>query len=111
LVEQIRHGNQEAFNELYKIFSPMVHGIILSKVPRDEVSDLVQEVFVTAYTKLHTLREANAVGGWLAMIARNYANDFYRKMKPTEELSQTIPQKQNVETEAKEVLKIIRCSD
>ncbi|MCU0238918.1 MAG: sigma-70 family RNA polymerase sigma factor [Pyrinomonadaceae bacterium] len=108
LVEQIRHGNQEAFNEFYKMFSPMVHGIILSKVPRDEVSDLVQEVFVTAYTKLHTLREANAVGGWLAMIARNYANDFYRKMKPTEELSETIPQKQNVETEAKEVLKIIR---
>jgi RNA polymerase sigma-70 factor (ECF subfamily) len=108
LVEQIRHGNQEAFDEFYKIFSPMVHGIILSKVPRDEVSDLVQEVFVTAYTKLHTLREANAVGGWLAMIARNYANDFYRKMKPTEELSETIPQKQNVETEAKEVLKIIR---
>jgi RNA polymerase sigma-70 factor (ECF subfamily) len=108
LVEEIRKGNQEAFNEFYKIFSPMVHGIVLARVPFDEVADIVQEVFLTAYRKLDTLREANAVGGWLAMIARNSANDFYRQIKPTEELSETIPQKQNVEIEAQEVLKIIK---
>lgn len=108
LVEEIRKGNQEAFNEFYKMFSPMVHGIVLARVPFDDAADIVQEVFLMAYRKMDTLREANAVGGWLAMIARNFANDFYRQMKPTEELSETIPQKQNVEIEAKEVLKTIK---
>lgn len=108
LVEQIRAGNQEAFNEFYKIFLPLVHGIVLSKVPRDEVDDIVQEVFLTAYKKLSGLRDANAVGGWLAMIARNYCCEFYRRQKPTEELSEDLPHKKNVGNEAKEVLQIIR---
>ncbi len=108
LVRQIRNGNQEAFDEFYKIFSPMVHGIILSRVPRDEVADIVQEVFLAAYKKINTLRDENAVGGWLAMIARNYSTEFYRSRKLTEELPEEIPQKRNVENEAREVLEIIR---
>ena len=70
-------GNREAFDELYKFFAPMVHGIILARVPRDEVDDIVQEVFLSAYKNLHTLRDQNAIGAWLAMIARNRAVEFY----------------------------------
>jgi RNA polymerase sigma-70 factor, ECF subfamily len=108
LVDQIRAGNQEAFDEFYKMFLPLVHGIVLSKVPRDEVSDIVQEVFLAAYRKLHTLREKNSVGGWLAMIARNSAMEFYRSRKLTEELPDEIPQRKSVENQAREVLAIIR---
>jgi RNA polymerase sigma-70 factor, ECF subfamily len=108
LVDQIRAGNQEAFDEFYKMFLPLVHGIVLSKVPRDEVSDIVQEVFLAAYRKLHSLREKNAVGCWLAIIARNSAMEFYRSRKLTEELPDEIPQRKNVENQASEVLAIIR---
>jgi RNA polymerase sigma-70 factor, ECF subfamily len=108
LVDQIRAGNQEAFDEFYKMFLPLVHGIVLSKVPRDEVSDIVQEVFLAAYRKLHSLREKNAIGGWLAIIARNSAMEFYRSRKLTEELPDEIPQRKNVENQASEVLAIIR---
>src|SRR5262245_45740919 len=88
LVERIREGEQEAFGELYQMFAPMVHGIILARVPRDEVADIVQDVFIAAYRNLHSLRESGAVGGWLAMIARNHAAEFFRRMKQTEELSE-----------------------
>lgn len=108
LVERICAGDAEAFNELYKMFAPLVHGIILARVPYDEAEDLAQEVFISAYKNLHTLRDKNAVGAWLAMIARNRAIEFYRTAKPTEELSEDLSRNDNPQTEAREILSAIR---
>ncbi|CAN5348061.1 hypothetical protein BH20ACI1_BH20ACI1_14870 [soil metagenome] len=45
IVERVCAGDEEAFGELYKCFAPMVHGIVLARVQRGEVADIVQEVF------------------------------------------------------------------
>lgn len=108
LVERVRAGDEQAFDEIYKIFAPLVHGIVLARVPRDEAADIVQEVFLSAYRNLHTLRDANAVGAWLAMIARNRAIEFYRLAKPTEELPEDVREKDDSKTEAREILTAIR---
>lgn len=108
LVERICAGEQEAFDEFYRMYAPMVHGIVLARVPRDEVEDIVQDVFISAYKKLVTLRDKRAVGAWLAMIARNNANEFYRQVKPTEELPEELSRKNNLQTEAHEILATIR---
>ena len=108
LVERVCAGDEEAFNEIYKIFAPLVHGIVLARVPRDEAADIVQEVFMAAHKNMHTLRDKNAFGAWLAMIARNRATEFYRQAKPTEELSKEMRGKDNQQTEANEILAAIR---
>jgi len=108
LVERVCAGDEEAFNEIYKIFAPLVHGIVLARVPRDEAADIVQEVFLSAYKNLPTLRDKNAVGAWLAMIARNRATEFYRRAKPTEELPEELSGKDDSKTEAREILAAIR---
>jgi RNA polymerase sigma-70 factor (ECF subfamily) len=108
LVERVSAGDEEAFGELYRMFAPLVHGIVLARVPRDEVQDIVQEVFLSAYKNLHTLRDKNAVGAWLAMIARNRAVEFYRQSKPTEELPEDLKGKSDTKTEAREILNAIR---
>lgn len=108
IVERIAAGDAEAFGELYGMFAPMVHGIILARVRRDEVDDIVQEVFLSAFKNLNSLRDKTAVGAWLAMIARNRAAEFYRHARPTEELSEDIREKENCRTEAREILKAIR---
>jgi len=108
IVSRAATGDAEAFGELYQMFAPMVHGIILARVRRDEVDDIVQEVFLAAYKNLHSLREKAAVGAWLAMIARNRAAEFYRSARPTEELSEDLREKENRKTEAREILKAIR---
>jgi RNA polymerase sigma-70 factor (ECF subfamily) len=108
LVERARGGDREAFGELYRLFAPLVHGIVLARVPRDEADDIAQNVFLSAYKNLHTLRDYNAVGAWLAMIARNYSNEFYRREKPTEELSEDLAQTDAPQTEAREILSAIR---
>jgi RNA polymerase sigma-70 factor (ECF subfamily) len=108
LVERVCAGEREAFDELYKLFAPMVHGIVLARVPRDEVDDIVQNVFLAAYKNLHTLRDRNAVGGWLAMIARNRSIEFYRRARPTEELSDDLSRNDSPHAEAREILAAIR---
>lgn len=108
LVERVCAGDESAFNEFYKKLSPLVHGIVLSKVPRDEVDDIVQDVFISVYQKLHTLRDKNAVAPWVARIARNRAVEFYRRNKPTEELSDYLSRTDDSKTEAREILETIR---
>jgi RNA polymerase sigma-70 factor (ECF subfamily) len=68
----------------------MVHGILLSRVPRAEVDDLVQDVFLSAMQRLASLREAASFGGWLAAIARNRATDHLRRTPVTTELPESL---------------------
>ena len=108
LVERCRAGEREAFGEIYKKFAPLVHGILLSRLPKDEVSDAVQEVFLAAYKNLGSLREPNAIGGWLARIARNHIVDHYRGNRPAEELPEHIEGKKDQRLEAEEALAAIQ---
>ena len=86
LVEAAQDGDHAAFGELYARYSPLVHGILLARVPPGEVDDLAQDVFLSAFRRPHTLRDTAAFGGWLAMIARNRANDYHRRHRETVEL-------------------------
>jgi RNA polymerase sigma-70 factor, ECF subfamily len=100
LVEAVRAGDREAFGQLYALYAPMVHGILLARVPYHDVDDLVQDVFLAALKRLHSLRETRAFGGWLAMIARNRAVDYYRRSRETEELTDDLPVASHRDAEA-----------
>lgn len=108
LIERAAAGDSEAFAELYRIFAPMVHGIVLARVPYDEVRDQVQEVFLTAYRNLRSLRDTNAAGAWLATIARNHAIEYFRRAKPTEELPEELSGRSSSQIEAVEILTALR---
>ena len=108
LVDRTRAGDAEAFGELYRMFAPLVHGVVLARVPHNEVQDIVQEVFLSAYNSLHTLRDKAKVGAWLATIARNRAMEYYRQSRPTEELSEEMRGRDNLNAEAHEILNAIR---
>lgn len=100
LVEAVRAGDREAFGQLYALYAPMVHGILLARVPYRDVDDLVQDVFLVALKRLGSLRDTAAFGGWLAMIARNRAVDYYRRTRETEELTDDLPVTSARDTEA-----------
>jgi RNA polymerase sigma-70 factor, ECF subfamily len=94
LVEAARSGDRGAYGQLYDRYARMVHGILLARVPPSEVDDLVQEVFLKAMPKIASVRDAVRFGPWLAAIARNRAVDFYRRSKPTAELTESLPAEQ-----------------
>lgn len=79
LVRSALAGDPAAFSRLYERYGRVVHGLLLARIARDEVEDLVQDVFLTAWRRLRDLRDPAAFGGWIAMIARNRATDFHRR--------------------------------
>src|SRR5919205_3283652 len=108
LVEAARAGDREAFTRLYDSYAPLVHGVLLARVPYGEVSDLVQDVFLAAFRKLSALRDPERFGPWVAIIARNRAADFYRRARQTEELHEELAEGAGRGAEASEALEIIR---
>ena len=108
LVLSARDGNRAAFGELYARYARMVHGILLARVPLDEVDDLVHDVFLLALRRLDTLREPAAFGGWLATITRNRSNDFHRRTREMSELPEDLAGRAHHEPEALAALAAIR---
>jgi RNA polymerase sigma-70 factor (ECF subfamily) len=86
LVAEAQNGSQGAFEQLYERYARVIHGVLLARVPTADVDDLVQDVFLTAWHRLPTLREPGAFGGWITMIARNRATDFHRRAPEIVEL-------------------------
>ena len=108
LVRAVLDGDRESFARLYDLYAPLVHGILLARVPRAEVDDLVQDIFLHAFKKLHTLRDAAAFGPWIGMIARNRAVDFHRRAKETVELDDEVRGSNTQDSKAAEIMELIR---
>ncbi len=108
LVKAVLDGDRDSFGRLYQLYAPMVHGILLARIPRSEVDDLVQDIFLHAFRKLHTLRDWAAFGPWIAMIARNRAMDFYRRAKETVEVTEDLRSTDMQTSRANEILELIR---
>jgi len=108
LVAAARAGDRAAYGRLYDRFAPMVHGLLLARVPRSDVEDLLQDVFLQAMRRLSSLRSAEAFGGWLATIARNRARDHWRRGEDTVELPEDVAGTPHPEGEALAVLAAIR---
>jgi len=79
LVRAAQAGDVASFELLYMKYAPVVHAIVLGRLPAADADDVTQNVFITAYTKLASLRETAAFAGWIARIARNAAEDQRRR--------------------------------
>jgi RNA polymerase sigma-70 factor (ECF subfamily) len=101
-------GDRDAFARLYADYSRMVHAILLGRVPRRDVDDLVQDVFLAAYTRIGELRDPAAFGGWLATIARNRATDHFRRSHEPVEMPPDLPGGDPIEVETLAILDIVR---
>lgn len=97
-----------AFGLLYERYARMVHGILLARAPRNDVDDLLQDVFVLALRRLGTLRDNSAFGGWLAMIARNRVTDYHRQSRDMSELNDDLLKQAPLEPEALAIFDVIR---
>src|SRR5688500_17132969 len=108
LVTAALAGDRDGFGRLYKLYAPLIHGILLARVPRAEVDDLVQDIFMHAFKKLDTLRDRAAFGPWIAMIARNRAIDFHRRTRETVEITDDVGSSNTSDSRANEILERLR---
>jgi RNA polymerase sigma-70 factor, ECF subfamily len=110
LVREAQDGDQAAFGRLYDRYARVIHGIVLARVPSADVDDLVQDVFLTAWNRLTTLREPAAFGGWVTMIARHRTTDFHRRSPDSVPLPADLsaPDATAERVEALQILEIVR---
>ncbi len=79
LVQAAQVGSTDSFDALYRRHARIVHAVLLGRATRDDVEDLVQEVFLVAWRQLSTLRDPAAFGGWVVTIARRQRIDHVRR--------------------------------
>jgi len=75
LVRQARHGDEQAFEALYRRHRNRVHGIVWRLCGGDSAlaEDILQEAFVRAWTKLNSFRGDSRFSTWLYRLAVNVA--------------------------------------
>src|SRR5499426_1728353 len=82
LVQAARRGDKKAFVEIVARHQAMVCGIALGILGDFAASeDAGQEAFLTAWRKIHELREPERLKAWLAQIARNAALGQLRRTR------------------------------
>jgi RNA polymerase sigma-70 factor (ECF subfamily) len=108
LARAARTGDRGAFGRLCDRHQRFVRGILLARVPRRDVDDLAQEVFLRALRRVDALRDVDAFGPWIAAIARNLATDRLRRAPALEVLPDELPGGHSAESSAPTILAAIR---
>lgn len=88
LVTEACGGSQGAFSELVKLFHMRLYHVVFRMVNnRDDAMELVQQVWVKAWTRRDSFRGESAYFTWLYKIAHFTCLDFFRKRqrRPEEE--------------------------
>ncbi len=72
--------------------APAVWGVCLAHTRNiHESEDIMQDVFIKAFTKLHTLKDPGRVRGWLLQIARRTCLDYLRGRASERQTIQNMP--------------------
>ena len=76
------NGENDAFEECYKLFSPVIYSSIVS-VCRDEsiANDLLQDTFVDAFKSIATFNVKESFLPWIKKIGFNNTLNYIKKIK------------------------------
>ena len=105
LVERARAGDIDAFGELYQRTHRLIYQYIRQMVPaREDAEDLMQEVYLKAWSGLKGLHSSEAFWVWLHRIARNTVLDWRkRKRVDTSSLESTYTDEEDGQAELIEI--------
>ena len=89
LAKRAQDGDTEAFGKMYDAFLTPVYRYVVFRFPEELAEDLVADIFVKAWEKLHTYKPFAGIpfSAWLFRIARHSVIDAYRSQRGFEELT------------------------
>lgn len=92
IIDRALSGDQRAYSDLVNKYRDLIFNLIYRMIGnREEAEDLVQEIFIKAFSALPTFNEQYAFSTWLYKIAVNHCIDTLRKKKlPTLPLDKPI---------------------
>lgn len=82
-LKDIRKGGQKGCTVLYTQYVNSLRYFLISKhhIPENDVDDVLQETFFKFFKSIHRFKENCKVSTWLYVIAKNVANDYWRKQQ------------------------------
>ncbi|MCS7208013.1 MAG: sigma-70 family RNA polymerase sigma factor [Fimbriimonadales bacterium] len=87
LAARAKAGDASAMEELYLRYRQPVFRVVYRSTRNiDEAEDIVQDVFLKAFERLHTFREQSRFSTWLMRIALNLCTDRARMRQRRQEL-------------------------
>lgn len=99
LVEQIKKGDNKAFDKLYKLTEKEIWFTCISFLKNEaNAQDIMQETYITAFLKIQTLDKTAQFRSWLNRIAVNKCKN-YLKGKGEIQLSDEILENEAVQDE------------
>ena len=91
LVTGAKEGDESAVRELVRRMNPRLFRIIRGIVASDaEAEEVVQETYLTAFTRLDTFRGEARFSTWITRIAINNARMQVRRARPQEEYNTVV---------------------
>jgi RNA polymerase sigma-70 factor (ECF subfamily) len=115
LVLLAQTGDTAAFSKIYDFYFPQVYRYCAFRAPAEVAEDLVAEIFVKTWEKLHTYKVQKDVpfGAWLFRIARYTVIDAYRTSRTWEDLDESLVDPDTLNSadglfRQKEVVRIVR---
>lgn len=83
LVQKAKAGDSAAWTDLYNATYPIAFGVAMQLVKnRDVVDDMLQDSYMSAYTKLDTLEDEEKFQSWFNRIVANNCKNYLVKKKP-----------------------------
>lgn len=82
IIEGCKHGVRSAQKALYCHFKPMVFAVCLRYIrDSDESKDVLQDIFLRAFSKIHQYKGQGSFEGWLKRLTVNYCLNVLKKKK------------------------------
>jgi len=80
LAKRAAAGDREAAAEIYDRYAPLIRAILLDAAGSlPEANELLQEVFLLAFSRLGQLKQPESLSAWLIGIARRQGSEFRRQ--------------------------------
>ena len=79
LVEKIKKGDNKSFEKLYKLTEREVWFTCISFLKNETTAqDIMQETYITAFLKIHSLEKSSQIRSWLNRIAVNKCKNYLK---------------------------------
>lgn len=92
LIDRAKNKDYQAFEKLVEIYQRRLFALCVQLTGnQDDAQDLVQEVFIQAFTSISNFRQQSDLGTWLHRIAVNKWINISRREKKTRTVSLDAP--------------------
>ncbi len=82
LVRAFRSGDRQAFDRIVLLFQNKIYNLTLNYVKQtEEARDLTQDIFITVFRALPSLKDDTKFIAWMYQIAVNHCRNRYKRLQ------------------------------